>query len=62
MLIRPGRAKLGLNTAGCTDSSCKYVLGNLLTGTTLSIPVRQGAEYGLAGASLAIAAITLLAF
>ena len=63
MIIRPGRAFLGINTTGCTN--CVSVAANLngnTSGTNLEISVRQGAQTLLATVAGALALSTLLAF
>ena len=61
MIIRPGRALLGINEADCT--SCSYIQG-LMEGTLTAkeISVRTGANALLSGVVAAASAIALLAF
>ena len=61
ILIRPGRALLGLNTSGC-GTACQTVEANVKTNEVIELTILAGANTLLAGAATALAALTMLSF
>jgi len=64
MIIKPGRALIGINASGCSSSTCTYLPAGIYSedGTTFSIKVRAGAASLFTGLVGAFTAATLLAF
>jgi len=61
MIIRPGRALLGLNKSGCSASSCTTMVAYRAS-TNLEIEIKANAVALASASMLASAAVALLVF